>query len=132
MPARWQIAIAHPDPASVAPHHLHAVVSRWLDGDGFDGCDGHRISPKPYALVPLFESERIPVFEVGSLDPAVDERLARGVAMLHRRGGRLGRDGCRALWDSPRLIETAAWLDLVPTTRAAAVHLEFLTPTTFR
>lgn len=127
MPQRWLVRIEHPAPERVEPHHLHALVSRWLDED-------HWADRKPYALVPLYVADDgHPAFEVGLLVDDLARCIGEGVAELHRRGGRLGSLRCRALEVHPELVAAADWGAVWEQAEPQRdLSLQFETPTTFR
>jgi CRISPR-associated endoribonuclease Cas6 len=130
MPSRWQIPLDGPPRPAISPESVHAVVSRWLDGD-------HKAAVKPYAVSPpQFElgDETRTVLEVRLVDDALAAFLVAHVA--RDTPVRLGRH-CLTVAGAPRLLDGTSWTDLGRPLATGAQQrttweVSFRSPTTFR
>ncbi len=124
MPQRWVVGLQGIDPARVTPAQAHAVVSSWVD----DGLAGHRTSPKPWAITPVFTFDGVVALEFAALSDAAARTFRRAV----RPGVALRLGAQRGEVLAVRLIADEPWAALADGDAARKWAVTFETPTTFR
>ena len=125
MLTRWWVPIDGVNPAEVGVHHVHAVVSSFLD----DNPAEHRYGEKPYGVTPMMANPRGEVgVEVSLYNEAMIERLRERTTQ--RAGVRLGRQHGQI--GPLRLVGARQWQELRDSVGHSTWHIDLLTPATFR